>query len=166
MGVGKSTLACGLVSNRRLALNLDIDELRVRLGGWQDDPEAKRVARALGFDLATSHLKAGYDVVLPQLLVRFEVIDQVASLAARVDAAFVEVVLVAPTEEIMDRIGGDSSPRHPRDHLSRGERETHVDYALQKLRRRAEIQPNALLVDIGGLNAGDALEMVRAAIDW
>lgn len=166
IGVGKSAIAGGLIASRRLALNLDIDELRVRLGGWRKDAEAKAVARSLGFGLARSHLESGYDVVLPQLLVRFEVIDEVASIAASAGAEFIEVVLVAPVQAILDRLDGATATSHPRDHLSRDELRKHIDYALRELRRRVDVQPNALLVDTGDLGVDEARAAVQAAIGW
>ena len=165
-GVGKSTIAGGLIESRRLALNVDIDELRVRLGGWRNDTQAKPMARFLGFGLAKSHLESGFDVVLPQLLVRFEVIDQVASIAASVGAEFVEVVLVAPLQAILDRLTDSTVTPHPGDHLSRDELRQRIGYSLQQLRRRVDVQPNALVVDIGDLGADEARAAVQAAIGW
>lgn len=166
IGVGKSTIADGLIGSRRLALHVDVDELRVRLGGWRNDTEAKSIARALGFGLARSHLESGYDVALPQLLVRFEVIDQVASIAASAGAEFIEVVLVAPVQEILNRLDDTTVRPHPRDHLSREELREHIDYALKQLHRRVDVQPNALLVDVGNLGVDEARAAVQAAIRW
>ena len=166
LGVGKSTIADGLIGSRRMALNVDIDELRVRLGGWRNDPEAKPVARALGFGLVRSHLASGYDVVLPQLLVRFDVIEQLASVAAAASAEFIEVVVVAPVEDILDRLADTTARPHPRDHLSREELREQIEYALQQLRRRVDIQKKALLVDVGDLGVDKACAAVQAAIGW
>ena len=138
----------------------------MRLGGWRDEPEAKSVARSLGFGLARSHLEAGYDVVLPQLLCRFEVIDHLSSVASSAGAGFVEVVLVSPPEEILDRLTPGSDSPHPRDHLSTDELRSHIDYALAELRRRVDDQPSALLIDIGGMPEGEALSKVCSAIGW
>ena len=165
-GVGKSTVSAGLIERRALALNVDIDELRMRLGGWRDHPEAKAVARSLGFGLAKNHLDAGHDVVMPQLLCRFEVIDQLSFLATSSGAAFVEVVLVAPVEEILRRLtAGDDSP-HPRDHLSTDELRSHIEFADRELRRRADLAPDAVLVDVGYMREPDALSKVVSAIGW
>ena len=138
----------------------------MRLGGWRDDPGAKPAARSLGFGLAEAHLEAGHDVVLPQLLCRFEVIDHLSSLAASSGAEFVEVVLVAPPEEIIGRLAGYGDAPHPRDHLSTDDLRSQIDFALGELRRRVELQPNALLVDVGGMQEGEAISKVCSAIHW
>lgn len=167
IGVGKSTLARGIVARRRLALEVDIDEIRVRLGSWREDPESKQVARALGFRRARSHLDSGFDVVLPQLLVRFEVIDHVEAIAQAAGAAFTEVVLVAPTDEILARLAEPSGIEpHPRDHLGVPELRNHIEFAVEALRRRARERSNALLVDLTGMDAERALEQVCSAIGW
>lgn len=167
MGVGKSTLARKLVGRRRLALDVDIDELRIRLGSWREDPESKPVARALGFGLTRNHLEAGHDVLLPALICRFDVIDQIEAIAMDVGAEFTEVVLVAPADEILERLATqESAEPHPRDGLSVDEFRSHVEFALQELRRRAELRPNALLVDLSGLDAQGAVAIVSSAIGW
>lgn len=97
-GVGKSTLARRLVDDRPLALLVEIDRLRTELGQWADhSAAAKPLARRLGVALATEQLRAGHDVVVPQLLGRTDFIETLASTAAHVGARFVEVLLrVAP----------------------------------------------------------------------
>ena len=115
--VGKSTVAKALASRRPLALNLDIDDIRVRLGRWQELDESKGVARSLGFRLAEWHLAGGRDVILPQLLVRPEDVADLAGLAERAGAVFQEVVLHAPLETCLQRLAahrGAASEEHPR----------------------------------------------------
>ena len=58
-GAGKSALAAALVGQRPLALNLDIDEIRSKLGAWEESDDAKEVARGLGFRMAAWHLESG-----------------------------------------------------------------------------------------------------------
>ena len=168
MGVGKSTLAAALVAKRRLALNVDIDDLRVRLGGWAKDPDAKPVARSLGFGLAAKHLRDGYDVVLPALLCDFEVVDEVAALTTNAGAAYTEVVVVASLEEIVARLRADRTPArpHPRDSITDDDYLGHVRYALQVLTQRASERPSVRLVDISGLGASAAAEAVASAVEW
>jgi len=160
-GIGKSTIASGLVQRRPLALDLDIDQLRVRLGRWEDDEESKRLARSLGFGMASTHLAAGHDVVLPQLLVRFEVVDHLARLAHDAGAELVEVLLVAPVEEIVARFGGDDGP-HPRALFTLDELRAQVVDCLDRLRQRT----GANVVDVGGLGPGGALQRVAETIGW
>jgi predicted kinase len=91
---GKSTLAERLVSLRPLALNLDIDLVRGQLGGWLDQPAvAGLAARALAISMINTHLGAGYDVVVPQLLARPDFIEQLEGVAVAAGAEFVEIAL-------------------------------------------------------------------------
>lgn len=168
MGVGKSTLARGIAARRRLALNLDIDDLRMRLGEWRDEPASKQIARSLGFGLASSHLQDGHDVVLPALICRFEVIDHVAAIAAAAGATFTEVVLVAPVDEILARLVTSRSVQapHPRDGVQDDEFREHVEFALRELRQRASTRPGVHLIHVAGMDSDAALARVCSAIAW
>lgn len=96
---GKSTIAARLVADRPLALNLDIDVVRGMLGAWSEQPtEAGLAARALALEMARTHLGAGRDVVVPQLLARPEFIEQLEGLADECGARFVEVALIVDVE--------------------------------------------------------------------
>lgn len=168
MGVGKSTLAANLVARRRLALNVDIDELRVRLGGWRESADSKPVARALGFGLAASHLRDGHDVVLPALVCDFAVIDKVQTITATAGAGFTEVVVVASLDEIVARLRSDriNSRPHPRDEVRDDHFVEHVRYALEVLTERAAKVPEIHLIDVTGLDALAAAESLSSAIGW
>src|SRR5215467_13554868 len=66
---GKSTMANMYAAGHPLALVLDIDRVRGCLGRWREDPPAAgRAARAIALAAAGAHLRAGHDVVVPQLL--------------------------------------------------------------------------------------------------
>jgi predicted kinase len=168
MGVGKSTIAASLVAQRRLALNVDIDELRVRLGGWQGNPDAKQVARSLGFGLAASHLRDGHDVVLPALFCDFGVIDKVAAIAKTAESTYTEVVIVASLDEVVARLVADrvASRPHPRDEIDDAEFVEHVRFALKVLTERAETRPRAHLINVSGMNAATAADAVCSAVGW
>jgi predicted kinase len=139
-GIGKSTVAAALVDHRPLALNLDIDELRRSLGQWRRRDESKHLARDLGFRLAASHLDAGHDVVLPQLLVRPEVVDQLRGIAADAGARFTEVVLLGSADVCVARVAADEAagrvhPRHVIDPEELRRRVMHACEALTELAR-------------------------------
>jgi predicted kinase len=97
--IGKSTLARRYVADNPLALCLDIDEVRGRLGQWDSHPQSKPIARTLALQMARTHLANGYQVVVPQLLLRAEFIEDLASAAAEAQVPFTEIVLLAPTLE-------------------------------------------------------------------
>lgn len=106
-GCGKSTLASMYVDSHPLALNLDIDRIRDRLGQWRSDPRAAGLlARAIALAAARTHLAAGHDVVIPQFLGRVAFIEQAEVLAASVSASFHEVVLLDTKEDSVARGAG------------------------------------------------------------
>jgi len=92
---GKSTLAQRFVDRRPLALNLDVDVVRAMLGSWFEQPlEAGQAARSLALAMATTHLATGRDVIVPQFVGRPDFIDQLAGVAAKTGANFVEIALM------------------------------------------------------------------------
>ncbi len=101
---GKSTLARRFAAEQPLSLCLDVDVVRSLLGGWLENPEASgAAARALALVMAREHLGAGHDVVVPQLLARPQLAEQLESLAGEVGADFVEVVLDLEPQAMLAR---------------------------------------------------------------
>lgn len=91
---GKTSLAQRWIADRRLALNLDLDQLWPLLGQWQADLDATgRTARRLALAMARTQLAIGQDVIVPQYLGRPEFIDELADLGG---PAFRHVVLLPP----------------------------------------------------------------------
>lgn len=114
---GKSTLARHWIARHPLALSLDLDVVRSLLGASLDDPTAAGTrARALGLAMAGDHLVAGHDVIVPQFLGRPEFVAQLAAIAARSGASFVEVLLeVDPAEaerRFAERSAAGADPAH------------------------------------------------------
>ena len=159
-GVGKSTIAERLVARRPLALLLDIDSIRVQLGGWRERPESKGIARSLGLAMAEQHLRAGHDVVVPQLLVAEDQIERFRRVAVRAGAAYAQLVLSAPAAEIVARLR--ASPRggvaHPRDEFTVDQLEEQVAHAAAALAVLATTCASTRLVDVGGLVPEDAAD--------
>ena len=92
---GKSTIAGRLITQRPLALNLDVDVIRSLLGDWKARPaDAGIAARRLAVAMALGHLASGNDVIVPQFLARAEFIEQLAETTATVGARFVEIALI------------------------------------------------------------------------
>lgn len=123
--VGKSTLARRFVGDRPLALLVEVDGLRATLGQWQGTERSKHLARTLAVALVEAHLEQGLDVVVPQYLGRPEFVEELAVLAARHRARFVEVLLVDGQQQVARRF------RDRRDELERtGEVHPEVDVDL------------------------------------
>ncbi len=102
--MGKSTIARQYVQDHPLALNLDIDLVRRQLGRWTSNPEESGLrARAIALAAAGVHLRAGYDVVVPQYLGRATFIEQLEQVAAETGVPFCEVVLMTTRDEAVRR---------------------------------------------------------------
>ncbi|HUR17164.1 MAG TPA: AAA family ATPase [Candidatus Limnocylindrales bacterium] len=166
-GVGKSAIAEGLVEKRPLALCLDIDALRVRLGQWRELNDSKQIARNLGFALVQRHLEAGHDVVLPQLIVREDVVDDLEKLAIEAGASFVEVILRAEPRELAARVERSRAGQvgeHPRDQFTSAELAQQTEYALEVLAQMAARRMNVTVVDVSGMSLAQATAAVVAVL--
>jgi predicted kinase len=102
-GVGKSAPADRYAEEHRLALVVEIDDLRRHLGQWRGVDESKMVARDLAVTLTRAHLRAGHDVLIPQYLGRREFVERLAAVARDAGTTLVEVVLTGDDEQIVER---------------------------------------------------------------
>lgn len=102
-GSGKSTLARRYADDHPPALALDVDHIRSMIGGRRASPgEAGLLARDIAVAAARTHLGAGHDVVVPQLVARPGFPERLAALANECGARFHEVVLL-PGREVARR---------------------------------------------------------------
>lgn len=102
--VGKSTLAQCYADDHPLTLVLDIDRVRAQIGGWRDKPaRSGRLAREIALAAARTHLAAGLDVVVPQLVGRLEFIERLEAAAGAAGARFREVFLLDEKEDLQAR---------------------------------------------------------------
>jgi predicted ABC-type ATPase len=93
-GIGKSTIARRWVLDRPLALNVDIDNMRVLMGQWADHPESKRLARQLALAMIATHLDSGHDVVVPQMVSNPAFVARLRACAEETGAVFRHVALI------------------------------------------------------------------------
>jgi predicted kinase len=113
-GSGKSTLARLLANRTPLSLVLDVDSIRGSLGRWAEDPAASGIAaRRLATAMASAHLLAGHDVLVPQFLRRPDFLVELEGLARAAGAEFVEVALVSSPGEAAARFAARSSSPDP-----------------------------------------------------
>lgn len=106
-GSGKSTLARRYADDHPPALALDVDRLRAMVGGWRTSPgEAGLLARDIAITAARTHLTAGHDVVVPQLLARAGFAERLEALAADCGASFHEFVLLPGLDVVRRRFAG------------------------------------------------------------
>lgn len=102
-GIGKSTLAARYVDERPGTLNLDLDRLLPLFGGWRSDTRTHDILRPDAFAMAASHLLGGRDVIVPQLLAKASEVSALEALTREAGARFIEIVLLAPAEESIER---------------------------------------------------------------
>lgn len=102
--IGKSTLAQMYADEHPGILNLDIDMLRSLIGGSRDRfAVTGERARPLALAMARTHLRAGYDVVMPQYLGRLGEIAMFEGAALDSGAEFREIVLMDTKERSLQR---------------------------------------------------------------
>ncbi|WP_228787195.1 AAA family ATPase [Nocardia terpenica] len=103
-GIGKSTIAEMYASRHPGTLRLDIDYLHRLVGGWQDrETQTHRLLRPVALAMATSHLRGGHDVLLPQCLATIHEINEFEEAARRANAKFREVVLLDSQQSAIER---------------------------------------------------------------
>jgi predicted kinase len=142
-GVGKSTLAHRYADEHPLALIIDIDSIRTRLGQWAKFEQSRPVARDLALALARAHLLNGHDVIVPQYLGRPEYRERLRLLARETDVPFVEVLLTDDADRITRRFRtrraeyASTGAEHPEGDLSDEAVATEVSVANDGLLRDA-----------------------------
>ncbi|MFC8681971.1 AAA family ATPase [Microbacterium ureisolvens] len=104
-GSGKSTLARRYVDSHPLSVALDLDLVRSMIGAWRERPEAAGVlARRMAIAAIPEVIRAGNDVVVPQLLGRVEFIEDLDATARSLGVPFVEVLLTVPDATAAQRL--------------------------------------------------------------
>lgn len=103
-GAGKSTLARHFADAHPLTLALEIDTIRAMLGSWLEETRRSGLAaRRLALAAAATHLGAGYDVIVPQLLTRREFVEELKATAERTGATFRELTLMGGRDAVVAR---------------------------------------------------------------
>ena len=109
--VGKSTVARRYADDHPLTLVLEIDTVRALLGSWLDDPQRSGwAARMIALAMARTHLEAGHDVIVPQLLTRREFVELLRETTEAAGATFCELTLMDPRDIVLARLEQRSEP--------------------------------------------------------
>ena len=151
---GKSTMAQMYAASHSLALVLDIDRIRGCLGRWREDlPSAGRAARAIALAAAREHLRAGHDVVVPQLLARPGFLTDLENAARDTGAAFAEIVLMASKADTLRAFADRAASARPADvaaHDLAGHPGSDVDLTAMHDRLTALVatRPGAMIVPV------------------
>lgn len=107
--VGKSTLARRYANEHPRVLVLDLDVIAGLIGGWNENfSAALEMARGHGRELATRHLRSGYDVILPQLVTTHDRDPDPAfeEAACTAGATYIQVALMVDDQEHLQRLHG------------------------------------------------------------
>ena len=175
---GKSTLAQRLVDRNPLALNLDVDVIRSLLGAWIEAPdESGLIARRLALAMATQHLDAGYDVVVPQFLAKVAFIHELESAAAAVRAGFAEIVLDVDRHDVIEAFGARSVDPQTQTHadaaalVGRSTEPDPLGAAYNDLQRLVANRPKTIRVPVVADDVETTLATLldllkRTGIDW
>jgi predicted kinase len=109
--VGKSTVARRYADEHPLTLVLEIDAVRALLGGWLEEWQRSGwAARMIALAMARTHLEAGHDVIVPQLLTRREFAEMLREAAEAAGASFYELTLLDPRDVVVARLAQRSEP--------------------------------------------------------
>lgn len=146
-GVGKSTIARRYVEDHPLALLLEIDALRLSMGGWADHDESRQLARDLALVLAGAHLRAGHDVIVPQYVGRTDFIVALEDVAKRLDVEFIEVLVHDEEDSVLARFRerrralAEAGEVHPEADLDDAEVPSAIAESFERLRAVASERP-------------------------
>jgi len=103
--VGKSTLARRYADAHPLTLVLEIDAVRALLGSWLEEwRRSGHAARLIALAMARSHLEAGHDVIVPQLLTLRPFAEVLRETTEAAGARFYEFALLDPREVVLARL--------------------------------------------------------------
>ncbi len=102
-GIGKSTLAQRYVDSHPGVLNLDIDQVARLIGGGRDSGQKLALARSDALAMASAHLRAGSDVLVPQFIGRVSQLERFEAVAAQAQAQFLHIVLMDTRQAVLDR---------------------------------------------------------------
>ena len=168
-GIGKTTLAERFLLEHPLALNLDVDSIRCSMGRWDVHERSKDLARALAVEMARTHLRAGFDVVVPQLVARPEFIEVLDEVATTTGAQFHEILLLAPAEQAIARFRARravmeaTGVRHPQ---GTAEHDTQTMAAIvRELAAIATTRTRTRVIDTEAGGLDEAYAALRALLD-
>lgn len=169
-GVGKSTLARAYVDRHPGVLDLDIDTVVSLIGGWQDDFFATLpAARLLALAMAETHLRSGYDVVMPQLVTSVEEAQRFEHAAAQAGAAYIEIALTAGPDEQVKRFRAKAPTSEANVHIERLVAAEGYDVMLRRIDRHfadyVVQRPDAVAISTLGLDVAASYETVLHALE-
>lgn len=103
-GMGKTTLAQRYIDEHPMTLNLDIDNIWIMMGQWQQSrPQSDKQKLKYAYAIADMHLADGYDVIVPNLMQSTDQYLRFEAIAGAHKALFKEIVLLSTPEDAIER---------------------------------------------------------------
>ncbi|WP_425305902.1 AAA family ATPase [Agromyces archimandritae] len=152
-GSGKSTVAHMLSTRCRMALALDVDQIKHSLGGWEEDPTAAGLhARRLALALVDEQLRSEHDLFVGQYLARTDFIEALEGAAEHHSASFHEFVLDIEVDGLARRLQGRSeSPSRPEHAINnRLVSPSDAGHLIRSLAGLRISRPGAIWIDANG----------------
>lgn len=102
--MGKTTLAQRYVDNHPMTLNLDIDNIWIMMGQWQQSRPYSEIQKLkYAYAIADMHLADGYDVIVPNLMQTLEQYETFEQIAKTQNATLKEIVLLSNPKDAIER---------------------------------------------------------------
>lgn len=115
---GKTTIAKMYLEKEKLALVVEGDKIVSQLGKWRkNEQKARDLVYSYTKTLAEMHVQAGYNVVLPYLLLDIQHANTFSTIAKENNANFLEIYIKLDKKEAVRRLlkrgvwGEDRSPQ-------------------------------------------------------
>lgn len=154
LGIGKSTLARRYAKDHPLTLVLDIDEVWAMLSNWREKKEVSApLSKQIALEMARVTLKAGHDVIVPQILQTSELADSFEKLTRDCGAQYYEILLIVDKEESIRRFiergksGGHPTGFRAGGNIDTGGRETKLAEMYDKMIEVLSERPNVIKIE-------------------
>jgi adenylate kinase family enzyme len=160
-GVGKSTLAQSYVDEHPGCLDLEIDTVASLIGGWREDfYGVLAAARNIALAMAEAHLRAGSDVVMPQLETSVVEADRFQLVAERAGAEYIDVALSVEPAEQLKRFATKAAHTELNARIERAVAAEGGDDFLGRVSRQLDTyrvqRPAAILLDTTGTDVSES----------
>jgi predicted kinase len=165
-GVGKTTIAQKYLDTHPLTMNLNGDYLTGMLGQWLTyETAARSIVYIQSQILAENHLRSGYTVVVPYLLLREAEARCFEDIARKCNVPFYEVLLLCEREDAIQRLmkrGSWGEPGSPP--ITAADRPI-IEDLYDGLLKAVEKRPNSIVIQSVEGAVDDTYRQFMQAID-
>lgn len=104
-GAGKTTIAQRYIEDHPMALAIEGDEMIIHMGQWTEyENDARKQVYELTKAMVATHLAAGYDVILPYLVMDARHMKAIEQIAKDSGAEFYEILLHNERDHAIERL--------------------------------------------------------------